>query len=103
MKKDIKKFLNFSNMLADEARLISLKYFKKKLKFKNKERSGFDPVTVADIKIQKKLNRLILKYFPNHSIIGEEETHSKNSLMRRTFNIDLHILWSHFKLSLIIL
>jgi len=66
-------------MLADEARLISLKYFKKKLKIKNKVRSGFDPVTVADIKIQKKLNRLILKYFPNHSIIGEEETHFKNS------------------------
>ena len=85
MKKDIKKFLNFSNMLADEARLISLKYFKKKIKIKNKlgsaahQRSGFDPVTVADIKIQKKLNRLILKYFPNHSIIGEEETHSKDS------------------------
>ena len=75
----MKKFINFSNMLADEARLISLKYFKKKLKIKNKVRSGFDPVTVADIKIQKKLNRLILKYFPNHSIIGEEETHFKNS------------------------
>ena len=80
MKKDIKKFLNFSNMLADEARLISLKYFKKKVKIKNKEKSGFDPVTLADIKIQKKLNRLILKYFPDHSIIGEEETHSKNSV-----------------------
>ena len=53
MKKVTKKLLNFSNMLADEARLISLKYFKKKMKIKNKERSGFDPVTVADIKIQK--------------------------------------------------
>ena len=79
MKKDIKKFLNFSNMLADEARLISLKYFKKKMKLKNKKRSGFDPVTVADIKIQKKLNLFILKYFPDHSIIGEEETHTKKS------------------------
>ena len=66
MKKSIKKFLNFSNMLADEARLISLKYFKTKIKAKNKERSGFDPVTVADIKIQKKLNLFILKYFPDH-------------------------------------
>ena len=51
----------------------------KKNKIKNKKKNGFDPVTVADIKIQKKLNRLILKYFPDHSIIGEEETHSKNS------------------------
>ena len=59
MAKNIKKFLNFSNILADEARLISLKYFKKKIKIKNKKRYDFDPVTVADIKIQKKLNRLI--------------------------------------------
>ena len=79
MKKDIKKFLNFSNILVDEARLISLKYFKKNVKIKNKERSGFDPVTIADIKIQKKLNRLIQKFFPDHSIIGEEETHFKDS------------------------
>ena len=79
MAKNIKKFLNFSNILADEARLISLKYFKKKIKIKNKKKNDFDPVTAADIKIQKKLNRLILKYFPDHSIIGEEETHSKNS------------------------
>ena len=57
MKKGIEEFLNFSNMLADEARLISLKYFKKKMRIKNKERSGFDPVTAADIKIQKRLNR----------------------------------------------
>ena len=79
MANDLKKFVNFSNILADEARLISLKYFKRKIRVKNKKKNGFDPVTVADIKIQKKLNRLILKYFPDHSIIGEEETHSKNS------------------------
>ena len=79
MRRDIRKFLNFSNILADEARLISLKYFKKKIGIKNKKKKSFDPVTVADIKIQKKLNRLILKYYPDHSIIGEEETHYKNS------------------------
>ena len=79
MIRDIKKILNFSNILADEARLISLKYFKKKIKIKTKKRYGFDPVTIADIKIQKKLNHLILKHFPDHSIIGEEETHYKNS------------------------
>ena len=50
MKKSIKRFLNFSNVLADEARLISLKYFKKKIKIKNKKKNSFDPVTVADIK-----------------------------------------------------
>jgi myo-inositol-1(or 4)-monophosphatase len=79
MARNTKKFLNFSNTLADEARLISLRYFKKKISIENKKKNGFDPVTVADIKIQKKLNRLILKSFPDHSIIGEEETYSKNS------------------------
>ena len=38
MKKNIKKFLDFSNILADEARLISLKYFKKKIRIKNKKK-----------------------------------------------------------------
>ena len=59
MKKDIRKFLNFSNILADEARLISLKYFKRKMKIKNKNRCSFDPVTVADIKIQKTTNKAL--------------------------------------------
>ena len=79
MIKNIKEILDFSNILADEARLISLKYFKKKMKIKNKKKNGFDPVTIADIKIQKKLNHLIIKYYPDHSIIGEEETYVKNS------------------------
>ena len=79
MIKDIKKFLDFSNILADEARLISLKYFKKRINIENKKKNGFDPVTVADIKIQKKINGLILKYYPDHSIIGEEENYIKNS------------------------
>ena len=79
MIKDIKKFIDFSNILANEARLISLKYFKKKIRINNKQKVGFDPVTIADIKIQKKLNRLILKNYPDHSIIGEEETYKKNS------------------------
>ena len=30
---------------------------------KNKEKSGFDPVTIADIKVQKKLNRLNFLFF----------------------------------------
>ncbi len=79
MVKDIKTFLDFSNILANEARLISLKYFKKKIRIKNKKKIGFDPVTIADIKIQKKINHLILKYYPDHSILGEEETLFKNS------------------------
>ena len=53
MNNDIKKFNKFANLLADEARKISLKYFKKKIVVRNKLKEGFDPVTYADTKIQK--------------------------------------------------
>ena len=74
MSNGIIKYLKFSNKLADEARKISLFYFKKKFSIINKKKYDFDPVTIADIKIQKKLNRMILKSFSNHSIVGEEES-----------------------------
>ena len=55
MKKDIRNFVEIGNYIADESRKISLKYFKKKLKVKSKDLVNFDPVTIADIEIQKKL------------------------------------------------
>ena len=80
MRNGITKYLKFSNKLADEARKISLFYFKKKFSVINKKKYDFDPVTTADIKIQKKLNRMILESFSNHSILGEEESFKKKSL-----------------------
>ena len=79
MTKNIKELLEFSNFLADNARKISLKYFKKKLKIISKEKNIFDPVTIADITIQKKINRLISNRYPDHSILGEEESIIKKS------------------------
>ena len=74
------RFLNkFANHLADEARKISMSYFKKKIKIHNKNKKYFDPVTDADIGIQKKINTLINKQFPNHSILGEEDSIIKSS------------------------
>ncbi len=78
MSDDLKTFVKFSNELANKARQISLFYFKRKIKIKNKNINGFDPVTIADIKIQKTLNKLILSSYPNHSILGEEESFIKN-------------------------
>ena len=80
MTHQLNDFLNFSIELADEARLISLKYFKKKISIKSKEVNKFDPVSIADIKIQKKINHLIENKFNEHSILGEEESFIKNSL-----------------------
>ena len=79
MNNEIFKFAQFSNLLADEARKISLFYFKKKIKIKNKKKTGYDPVSIADLKIQKKINRLISRHYPEHSILGEEESFLKNS------------------------
>ena len=79
MTKEILKYNKFANVLADEARKISLKFFKRKLLIKNKLKNGFDPVTYADTKIQSHLNKLILKSYPNHSILGEEESFVKKS------------------------
>ena len=79
MEKNIKFFNRFANHLADEARKISMFYFKKQIKINNKNKKDFDPVTVADIRIQKKINKLIDKHFPNHSILGEEDSIIRNS------------------------
>ena len=79
MSEKINGLINFSNFLADEARKISLRYYKKKIKVVSKLEKGFDPVTIADIKIQKKINNLISKYYPKHSVIGEEESNIKES------------------------
>ena len=54
MSTDINKFVKFANKLADEARKISLFYFKKKINIKSKSKKKFDPVTIADISVQKK-------------------------------------------------
>ena len=72
MKESIQNFVKVANYIADDVRKISLKYFKKKLKIKSKDKVNFDPVTIADIKVQRKINESIKKYFPKHSILGEE-------------------------------
>ena len=74
---NIKEFLTFSNKLADIARHITLHYFKKKIEIINKSKNIFDPVTEADLKVQKNLNRLILSKYPDHSVYGEEESFIK--------------------------
>ena len=79
MSENINSLVNFSNFLADEARKISLKYYKKKMKVVSKLDKEFDPVTIADLTIQKKINNLISKYYPKHSVLGEEESNIKES------------------------
>ncbi len=79
MIKDIKNFVKVGNHVADEARKISLKYFKKKLIIQSKDLRHFDPVTIADTTIQSKINKIISINFPDHSVLGEESSVEKNS------------------------
>ncbi len=71
---NIREFLNFGNLLADNSRKISLKYFKKKINVSSKSNERFDPVTIADTSIQSYINTCIHKKYPDHSIIGEENS-----------------------------
>ncbi len=79
MRENIRKLNKFGNHLADEARKISLYYFKKKLDVYSKKTKYFDPVTIADVQIQKKLHELIEENYPYHSMLGEEESIIKKS------------------------
>mgnify|MGYP001248844274 CR=1 FL=1 len=79
MIENIRKLNKFANFLADEARKISLYYFKKKVKIISKKDEYFDPVTIVDIKIQKKLHEFIEENYPFHSMLGEEESIIKDS------------------------
>jgi len=79
MKQNIRNFIKIANHIADEARKISLKYFKKKLIVKSKDSKGFDPVTAADISVQKKINKIISISFPGHAVLGEESSIKTNS------------------------
>ena len=79
MRQNIQNFVKIGNHVADEARKISLKYFKKKLKIQSKDLKNFDPVTIADINIQKKINKIISINFPSHSVLGEEASIESDS------------------------
>ncbi len=79
MKTDIENFVKIGNYIANESRKISLKYFKKKLNIHSKQLKNFDPVTIADVSIQKKINEIISINYPKHSVLGEEASIQKKS------------------------
>ena len=77
---NIKEFLNFGNLLADNSRKISLRYFKKKLNVSSKSKNKFNPVSIADTSVQSYINSSINKKYPDHSIIGEESNLIQDSI-----------------------
>ena len=79
-KVNTKEFLKFGNLLADNSRKISLKYFKKKINISSKSKDKFNPVTIADASIQSYINNSINNKYPEHSIIGEESSLIQDSI-----------------------
>jgi inositol-phosphate phosphatase/L-galactose 1-phosphate phosphatase/histidinol-phosphatase len=67
--------LEFAERLADAARPVSMKYFRRPLDVELK--ADASPVTLADREVEEKLRRLIEARFPDHGIVGEEHGSSR--------------------------
>ena len=67
------ELLDVAAELADAARPIALKHFRKpSLNVENKLNDGFDPVTIADKAIEQVMRRILAVRRPDDSILGEE-------------------------------
>jgi inositol-phosphate phosphatase/L-galactose 1-phosphate phosphatase/histidinol-phosphatase len=64
------EIIKFANLLADEAEIISQKYYRHENFSITKD--DHSPVTIADKAIEERMRNLIMKKFPSHGIIGEE-------------------------------
>ena len=67
---NIEQFKDLANQLADQAREISLSYFRTPLDIESK--SDNSPVSIADKLIEKTMRDKINSVFPEHGILGEE-------------------------------
>lgn len=79
MQLNIQEFLEFAKQIAQQGGKISLEYQKKGFKVKYKNQIN-NLVTEADLAIEKYLTQNILKKYPTHQIIGEEDgdNHAKS-------------------------
>ena len=71
MEKDLQKYLDVANQIADKAREISMTYFRNDFQVSIKD--DFTPVTLVDKKIESFAREIIKIKFPQCGIIGEEE------------------------------
>ena len=69
---DFEEIHRILQLAGQEAQKITLKYFRKNMNIDNKLQKGFDPVTAADREAELAIRAVIARYFPDHSICGEE-------------------------------
>lgn len=63
---------DFLDVLADAAASAIMPHFRTPFHVENKEKGGFDPVTVADRAGEAAMRALIEEHYPDHGILGEE-------------------------------
>ena len=66
----IDPFLETAKFAADQARLVTQKWFRADLQIESKQDSS--PVTIADQETEKTIRDIILKRHPDHGFFGEE-------------------------------
>ncbi|TNE58858.1 MAG: histidinol-phosphatase [Alphaproteobacteria bacterium] len=70
---ELKELAEFAGRLADASRKAILPHFRENPHMENKRtEEDYDPVTVADREAEESIRSLIEKYYPEHSIFGEE-------------------------------
>jgi myo-inositol-1(or 4)-monophosphatase len=74
---NMKSYLQFGVEVAEKAGKIMLDYFATDVKKEWKEDNS--PVTIADITVNKMVIESILKEYPTHGILGEEESFMQDS------------------------
>lgn len=67
----MEEFKKFACLLAEESAKIIRQYFRHA--FSIDKKSDDSPVTIADKKAEEVMRELIMKEFPEHGIVGEEE------------------------------
>ena len=63
---------SFALALADDVGAIASSFYHQTLAVRNKGDGHFDPVTEADVEIERRIREKISQKFPAHSVFGEE-------------------------------
>lgn len=71
------EYLNFAKQIADQAGAVMLEHFRVGVANQSKEHEGNTPVTIADRTINSIVIEAINKNYPDHAVIGEEESSHK--------------------------
>lgn len=67
---ELNELKQFSTLLAAESSKIIKQYFRTHVSIESK--ADASPVTIADKKAEEKMREMIMKFYPEHGILGEE-------------------------------